>query len=97
MVDGSLRRENLDETEVGGLVGARPDVGRMLLRRVVLAEGGLDAALRLRGVAGLERALRHERYPSPAASALTAAARPDAPEPTTRTSNASDRATTAGL
>ena len=34
---------------------------RVQLGRVVLADGGLDAALRLRGVAGLDAALRRER------------------------------------
>ena len=58
---GSLGREDLDEPRVRGLVRARPDVGRVLLGRVVLAECGLDAALRLRRVARLERALRHDR------------------------------------
>src|SRR5579859_1755228 len=56
-----LRREDLDELHVRRLVRARPDVLRVLLGGVVLAEGGLDAALRLRGVAGLDRALRRER------------------------------------
>ena len=39
--------EHLHESHVGALVGAPPDVGRMLLGRVVLAEGSLDPALRL--------------------------------------------------
>ena len=39
----------------------RPDVRRVLLGRVVLAERRLDAALRLRGVARLERALGRDR------------------------------------
>src|SRR5205823_7274505 len=62
-VDGRrrLRSEDLDELHVRGLVRALPDVLRVLLGRVVLAKGGLDAALRLRGVAGLERALRRDR------------------------------------
>ena len=58
-----LGREDLDEPAVGGLVARRPHVLSVLLRRVVLPEGGLDAALRLRGVAGLERPLRRESDP----------------------------------
>ena len=58
---GRLGGEDLDEPQVGGLVRARPDVLGVLLGRVVLAERGLDAALRLRRVARLERALRRER------------------------------------
>ena len=52
--------EHLDEPHVGALVGAAPDVRRVLLGRVVLAERGLDPALRLGGVAGLDRALGRE-------------------------------------
>jgi hypothetical protein len=57
---GCLGREDLDQLPVRGLVRGVPDVLRVLLGRVVAAEGGLDAALRLRRVAGLERALRRE-------------------------------------
>ena len=53
--------EHLDEPTVGRLVRALPDVLRVLIGRVVVAERSLDPALRLRGVAGLERALGHER------------------------------------
>ena len=56
-----LRREHLDEPPVGRLVARLPDVLGVLLGRVVLAERRLDAALRLRRVARLERALRRER------------------------------------
>src|SRR4051794_2543519 len=56
----SFRREHLDEAPVGGLVGALPDVLGVLLRRVVVAEGSLNAALGLRRVAGLQRALGGE-------------------------------------
>src|SRR5207248_6838087 len=56
-----LRSEDLDELHVRGLVRALPDVLRVLLGGVVLAEGGLDAALGLRRIAGLERALRRDR------------------------------------
>src|SRR5262249_14720916 len=47
----------LDETHVGGLVRALPDVLGVDLGGVVLAERGLDPALRLRRVARLERSL----------------------------------------
>ena len=56
-----LRREHLDEPAVGRLVGRVPDVLGVLLGRVVLAERGLDAALRLGRVARLERSLRRQR------------------------------------
>ena len=55
-----LAGQHLDESPVGGLVRALPDVLGMLLGRVVVAERGLDAALRLRRVAGLDRVLRDE-------------------------------------
>src|SRR5262249_3559134 len=55
-----LGGENFDELRVGRLVRALEDVGRVLLRRVVGAERGLNAPLRLRGVARLDRALRRE-------------------------------------
>src|SRR5204862_2379596 len=55
---GRLGGEDLDEASVGGLVRGLPDVLGVLLGRVVLAERGLDTALRLRGVARLQRALR---------------------------------------
>jgi hypothetical protein len=44
-------------------VRALPDVLGVLLRGVVVAEGGLDPALGLGGVARLERALGHQRDP----------------------------------
>jgi hypothetical protein len=53
--------EHLDEPAVGRLVRALPYILRVLLRRVVVAERSLNPTLRLRGVAGLERALGHER------------------------------------
>ena len=55
-----LAGQHLDESPVGGLVRAAPDVLRVLLGRVVVAERGLDAALRLRRVAGLDGVLRDE-------------------------------------
>src|SRR5712691_5244249 len=55
-----LTRQHLDEPPVGGLVRALPDILGMLFRRVVVAEGGLDTALRLRRVAGLQRPLGGE-------------------------------------
>ena len=58
---GRLGGEDLDERAVGRLVRAAPDVLGVQLGRVVLADGGLDAALRLRRVAGLDAALRRER------------------------------------
>jgi hypothetical protein len=62
-VDRALRvaRQDLDELHVCGLVGALEDVGGVLLGRVVVAERRLDATLRLRRVAGLDRALRRKR------------------------------------
>ena len=83
---GRLARQDLDEPPVGGLVRALPDVLGVLLRRVVVAERGLDPALRLRRVAGLQRALGGEATRAPARSAETAAARPEAPLPITSTS-----------
>src|SRR5213592_1661043 len=56
-----LTCQHLDEPAVGGLVRALPDVLGVLLGRVVVAEGGLDPALGLGGVARLERPLGHER------------------------------------
>jgi len=58
-----LGGEDLDELPVGGLVRGLPDVIGVLLRGVVLAEGRLDAALRLGRVAGLQRALGGDRDP----------------------------------
>ena len=55
-----LARQHLDETQVGGLVRGAPDVVGVLLGRVVVAEGSLDAALGLRGVVRLQRAFRRE-------------------------------------
>src|SRR5262245_44898610 len=53
-VDGVLRlgREDLDETHVRRLVAGSPDILGVLLRRVVLAEGRLNAALGLGRIAG---------------------------------------------
>ena len=61
-VDRALRiaGQRLDEPHVGALVRALPDVGRVLLGRVVFAERRLDPALRLGRVAGLDRALGRE-------------------------------------
>src|SRR5205085_11089584 len=53
--------EHLDEPHVGRLVARRPHVLRVLLGRVVLAERGLDAALRLGRVARLQRTFRRDR------------------------------------
>src|SRR5262249_38673315 len=58
-----LRGEHLDESAVRGLVARLPDVFGVLLGRIVVREGGLDPALRLRGVAGLERSFRREPDP----------------------------------
>ena len=58
--EGYFTGEHIDEPPVGCLVRAPPDVLGMLLRRVVGPERRLDAALRLRGVAGLDRALGRE-------------------------------------
>src|SRR5581483_10090698 len=59
-VDGArgLARQDLDQPQVGRVVARAEDVLGMELRRIVGAERGLDAALRLRRVAGLERSLR---------------------------------------
>ena len=57
-----LARQHLDESAVSRLVRALPDVLAVLLGRVVVAEGRLDAALRLGRVAGLERSLGDETY-----------------------------------
>ena len=59
-----LRRQDLDEPPVGGLVRALPDVFGVDLGRVVVGERSLDAALRLRGVRRLEGSLRRDRHPS---------------------------------
>ena len=61
-MDGArcLGCQHVHESPVGGLVRAFPDVLGVLLGRVVVAEGGLDPALRLRRVAGLQRALGGE-------------------------------------
>src|SRR2546428_407513 len=64
----SLGREDLDELAVGGFVGGLPDVLRVLLGRVVVGEGRLDAPLRLRRVAGLERTLRRHGDSDPGSS-----------------------------
>src|SRR5205085_9406467 len=53
----SLARQHLDQALVRSLVRALPDVLGVLLGRVVVAEGGLDAALGLCRVARLKRAL----------------------------------------
>ena len=55
-----LGRQHLDEPRVGGVVRRAHHVLGVDLRRVVLAEGSLDAALRLRRVARLDRALRRQ-------------------------------------
>ena len=55
-----LAGQHLDEPAVGSLVRALPDVLGVLLRRVVRSERRLDAALGLRRVARLERALRRK-------------------------------------
>jgi hypothetical protein len=58
---GRFRRQHLDELAVRGLVGALPHVLGVLLRRVVVAERCLDAALRLGGIARGKRELRGKR------------------------------------
>jgi hypothetical protein len=50
-----LAGQDLDEPAVSRLVRALPDILGMNLRRVVVAERRLDAALSLGGVAGLQR------------------------------------------
>ena len=85
---GRLGGEHLDEPPVGGLVRALPDVLGVLLGRVVLAERGLDPALRLRRVARLERALRRRARRGRRRARRTRRRRgPEAPLPTTSTSN----------
>ena len=64
----SLRREDLDELAVRRFVGGLPDVLRMLLGRVVVAESRLYAPLRLRRVAGLQRTLRRHGDPDAGSS-----------------------------
>ena len=68
-VDRALRvaGQHLDEPHVRRLVRALPDVRGVLLGRVLLAERRLDPALRLRGVARLERALGRDRDLRPGA------------------------------
>ena len=56
-----LRREDLDELAVGRLVRGLPDVRSVLFRRIVVPEGRLDAALRLGGIARLQRAFGRHR------------------------------------
>src|SRR5205823_2944848 len=55
-----IARQDVDEGLVGRLVRGLPDVGRMLVGRVVVAERGLDPALGFRGVVRLQRALGRE-------------------------------------
>src|SRR5204863_4977079 len=62
---GRLRREDRDEPPVCGLMTRLPDVLGMLLGRVVGAERGLDASLRLGRVARLERTFRGDGDPCP--------------------------------
>ena len=84
---GRLAGQHLDQPPVGGLVRGAPDVLGVALGRVVGAEGRLDPALGLRGVVRLQRALRRDRDArAGAARRDTAAARPEAPLPTTSTS-----------
>src|SRR5262249_42586615 len=56
-----IARQDLDELLVRSLVRGAEDVLGVTLGRVVLTEGRLDAALGLRGVVRLQRALRGER------------------------------------
>ena len=56
-----LACQNLDELAVRGFVRALPDIFGVLCGRVVLAESGLNPALGLGRVAGLEGAFRDER------------------------------------
>src|SRR5262249_1429208 len=58
-------RQHLDEARIRGVVRAAHDVLRVYRRRVVRAEGSLDAALRLRGVARLQGRLRGDGDPRP--------------------------------
>ncbi len=62
-VDRGLRvaGQDVDQAPVGGVVRRAEDVVGVLLGRVVGAEARLDAALRLRGVVRLQRALGRER------------------------------------
>ena len=57
-----LGGENLDELQVGSLVRGLPHVLGVLLGRVVSPKGGLDAALRLGGVARLQRTLARQTH-----------------------------------
>src|SRR5262249_27728130 len=57
-----LAGQDLDEPPVGRLVRGAPDVLRMELGRVVGGERGLDPALRLGRVAGLERSFRRQDH-----------------------------------
>ena len=58
-----LARQHLDERRVGRVVRRAHDVLGMDRRRVVRAERGLDASLRLGRVAGLQRRLGGEPHP----------------------------------
>jgi hypothetical protein len=60
---GRLAGQHLHEARIRRLVRALHYVLRMDLRRIVLPKRGLDAALRLRRVARLERRLRRKSYP----------------------------------
>ena len=88
-VDRGLRvaGEHLDELAVGGLVRGAEDVVGVLLGRVVVAERGLDPALRLGGVVRLERALGRERDPRAGALGRDGGGEAEAPLPITSTSN----------
>jgi len=57
-----LARQDLDEAPVGRLVRGAPHVLGVELGRIVARERGLDPALRLGRVAGLERPFGHERH-----------------------------------
>src|SRR2546430_400204 len=57
---GRLGSQGLGVLEVGDLVQGLPAVLGVLVERIVLAGGGLDAALSLGRVARLKRALRRQ-------------------------------------
>jgi len=76
-----LGGEHFHQLAVGGFVRALPDVLRVLLGRVVVAEGRLDPALRLGRVARLKRALGHDTDAGAAALGGDGGSEPGGPAP----------------